>query len=573
MKLPEFNRMKVKSRWLLLAGMLAFLAGGLNQAQAQKEIIRLWPGEAPDEPGNIGEEHDRTGPDDGLVDGRRVARITNVTQPELHYYPAPEDIHNGTSVVIFPGGGYHILAWDLEGTEVADYLNSIGVSAYILKYRVPRRDPDMPWKHALQDAQRAMSIVRSRAKEQNLAPDRIGVLGFSAGGNLGFLASCFNGGRLYKPIDAVDKISADPNFAILIYPAWIVEDEESGLKDIFTVSESSPPMFFVHASDDFVSPVNSITAYLALRKAGVKSEMHIYPDGGHGYGLRPTEKPVTRWADHCTLWLKDLGLLEKVPPHAKPFAESLIRTYFGGEELPTLESNQIEAELDDCYLIQKHVVALLEEIGMLSIGGFKGAASSAAAQKNLNIDAPLSAVLFKQGRISASSNPTLPLSENPNLKIENEIGFIFNRTVTRKINSVGALKRSVRAVVPVIELPGGSAMSGSALTIKDLVSRNFGSYKYIVGEEVPVSKVDPDKISVSLNQGSQMLNESVGASAKNGQWRNLLHQVNHAIDQGYAIENDQIIITGALGKVITAKPGHYKAEYSGLGSIEFTITE
>jgi acetyl esterase/lipase len=211
--------------------------------------------------------------------------------------------------VVCPGGGFHILAWDLEGTEVAEWLNSIGVAAIVLKYRVPRL-PDHASRMAVQDAQRAMSLVRSKAAEWQIAPDRIGVLGFSAGGFAAAHVAVQNSRRAYEAVDEVDEVAFRPDFAVAIYPGGIIDDKTGELLPDFVVTKETPPMFFVHAADDGVRCDNSAQLFLALKKAGVPSELHIYDAGGHGYGLRPrSEFPVTDWPRRCQEWLARRGLL------------------------------------------------------------------------------------------------------------------------------------------------------------------------------------------------------------------------------------------------------------------------
>jgi acetyl esterase/lipase len=297
-------------RMLLLATLVVALAHGRTEAgDAKPLVVDVWPGQAPGEKGEVGPEK-TTLPKPG--DKHPVIRITNVTRPTLTIYRPAKEKDTGAAVVIAPGGGYNLLAWDLEGVEVARWLNSIGVTGIILKYRVPRR-PDIgkgpPPPQALMDAQRAISLVRSKAKEWGIDPKRIGMLGFSAGGHLtAWTATNFD--RLaYEPSDEIDKVNCRPDFAILIYPAYLVRKGDDLQPDI-RVSNESPPTFFAHASDDGVRPQNSIQMYLALRKAGVPAEMHIYASGGHGFGLRPTERPCSTWPQRCAEWMRSRGLLK-----------------------------------------------------------------------------------------------------------------------------------------------------------------------------------------------------------------------------------------------------------------------
>ncbi|HUG90369.1 MAG TPA: alpha/beta hydrolase [Planctomycetaceae bacterium] len=277
-------------------------AGGADSEG--RPAIAVWPADAPGEAGDIASEQ-VTRPEPG--DPRPVIRISNVTKPTLTVFEPPADRRNGTAVVVCPGGGYNILAWDLEGVEVARWLNSIGVTAFVLKYRVPRR-ADRPRHEApLQDAQRAVSLVRANASSWQVEPERIGILGFSAGGHLSASVATNFDRRGYEPLDDVDRTSCRPDFAVLVYPAYLVEGE--GLAPEIRVSEHTPPVFFAHAGDDRIGPENSIALYQALHRAGVAAELHVYSAGGHGFGLRPSDLPCSRWPTQCEAWLRNQGLL------------------------------------------------------------------------------------------------------------------------------------------------------------------------------------------------------------------------------------------------------------------------
>ena len=228
----------------------------------------------------------------------------------LTLYRAPQDKDTGAAVVIFPGGGYNILAWDLEGTEVCDWLNSIGVTGVLLKYRVPKRagiDKHVP---ALQDAQRAVGLVRSRAREFGLDPQRLGVLGFSAGGHLAAALSASVGQRTYPAVDDADKVSCRPDFSVLIYPAYLtLKDQGEKINPDTAVSSNTPPAFIAMSQDDPVRVESALYYSIALKQSGVPFELHIYPKGGHGYGLRRTDNPLTAWPDRTAEWLRGQGFL------------------------------------------------------------------------------------------------------------------------------------------------------------------------------------------------------------------------------------------------------------------------
>jgi acetyl esterase/lipase len=267
------------------------------------EIIPLWPGTAPGDKGDIGEEKDTS-------QGTGIIRLANVSKPMITLFRPAADKDTGAAVIVCPGGGYNILAYDLEGTEVCDWLNSIGVTGVLLKYRVPGRGGQ---RHTapLQDAQRAIGLVRSRAADWGMDPKRIGILGFSAGGHLAATASNTFDSRTYPPVDDADKTSCRPDFTILIYPAYLTEkDDTTKLAPEIKVTKQTPPAFITMTADDPVH-VESAYAYgLALKRAGISAELHIYPKGGHGYGLRPSENTVSHWPDRAAEWMKSEGLLK-----------------------------------------------------------------------------------------------------------------------------------------------------------------------------------------------------------------------------------------------------------------------
>jgi acetyl esterase/lipase len=276
------------------------------------ETLKLWPGTPPgDENVKLEPEQDITKPEDKLIAGRRIIKLANVATPTLAVFPAPSDKATGASVIVCPGGGHRILAWDLEGTEVAEWLNSLGVTAFVLKYRVPARTTERRWTAAVQDAQRAMSLVRSRAGEWGLDQNRIGILGFSAGGETAGLTAIFGAERQYAALDDVDKVPSRPDFALLIYPGGLADRETKQLQEYVKVTSETPPMFFVHAFDDGVPVESSVLTFLKLKQAGVPSELHVYDRGGHGYGLRPTDAPVTSWPERAEGWMRASGWLTK----------------------------------------------------------------------------------------------------------------------------------------------------------------------------------------------------------------------------------------------------------------------
>ncbi len=284
-------------------GNLAMSQEASTAEEAPSLVFNLWPGIAPGENKELPAESDTSGPDANQVAGRSVIRLGNVSTPQIEIFRPNRDIDTGASVVICPGGGYYILAYDLEGTEVARWLNSIGVTGIVLKYRVPAREPGPRWKSAVADTQRAMSLVRSNAKEWKLNPEKIGILGFSAGGHAAALTSSMID-RQYQPIDEVDKVSFQPNFSVLIYPAYLADSKTGIMVDDLKLTMEVAPVFLVHAFDDPVTPLSSLTMASELKKLQVPTEVHMFSEGGHGYGLRETELPITGWPKLCEAWLR-----------------------------------------------------------------------------------------------------------------------------------------------------------------------------------------------------------------------------------------------------------------------------
>ncbi|MBI5630677.1 MAG: alpha/beta hydrolase [Elusimicrobia bacterium] len=283
--------------------------------------LSIWPGAAPDaapitEPESFSKA-------DNLVAGKPWWWVTNVSTPTITVFPA-KGKNTGAAVIVFPGGGFMGLAIDLEGTEVCDWLTSKGISCVLLKYRVPRSEDyyDMDLhRHvepkvlaAFQDAQRTISLVRSRAAQWSIDPNRIGVLGFSAGGYLAAKTSTEFKRRGYQPVDAADQASCRPDFSVPIYPGHLWKPRgkspEFRLNSRIHITPQVPPTFLLMAEDDHVDYVEQALIYYgALKKAKVPIEMHLYATGGHAFGLRRTEHPITRWPELVETWLRTIGMI------------------------------------------------------------------------------------------------------------------------------------------------------------------------------------------------------------------------------------------------------------------------
>lgn len=240
-----------------------------------------------------------------------ITRLANVAEPTLSVYSPPPERRTKTAVLILPGGGYHILAMRHEGTQVAEWLNSLGVTAAVLKYRVPAPPGEPAQLRPLLDAQRALVLLRSRASDLGLDPGRIGVLGFSAGGHLAACVLCQGNRRGQGYPDAAGEPSCRPDFGILIYPAYLAASEPGRERPSIVADQKPGPVFFVHAADDPLGPENSLEFFLALRRAGVPGELHVYQQGGHGFGMLRQGRPVNDWPTRCAEWMQAQGWLER----------------------------------------------------------------------------------------------------------------------------------------------------------------------------------------------------------------------------------------------------------------------
>jgi acetyl esterase/lipase len=322
-------------RHYFVFAILMLVAGGLGAQQSGWQPspghtqTSIWPGTAPDAQPVSGPELSTTDSKE-LIGGKTVTAVSNVTRPTMTVY-APQGKNTGAAVVVFPGGGYQILAIDLEGTEVCDWLTQKGITCVLLKYRVTGVGP---YPMALEDAQRALGLVRFHAAEWSIDPSKIGVLGFSAGGHLVVAASVHFDRRLYARVDAADDVSCRPDFAVAVYPGHLsysaaewdaaqgakkyalpppeiasLADPDLELNPDIHVSSQTPPAFLLQAEDDHIDSVyDSLSYYIALKKAGVPAEMHLYAEGNHAFGLRRTRLPITGWPQLVETWLETIGM-------------------------------------------------------------------------------------------------------------------------------------------------------------------------------------------------------------------------------------------------------------------------
>lgn len=278
----------------------------LSSAMAQEQTIKLFPEGVPGGAMHLEEKENRDG---NRVAKETVLRITNVSDPTISIYKAPEELAGGSAIIVCPGGSYDIVAYDLEGDEVCLWLNELGITAVLLKYRVPRQEGKEKHEAPLQDLQRAISYVRAKANFLNIDPNRVGVMGFSAGAHLSVMASTAYEKRTYPLVEKIDKYSCRPNFCLLIYPAYL-DGENFSLAPEIIVTSKTPPTLLIQSEDDKSYINSSLFYYYKLKEAGVPAWMHLYSKGGHGYGLRDTGMEVNSWPDRAEDWFREIGIIE-----------------------------------------------------------------------------------------------------------------------------------------------------------------------------------------------------------------------------------------------------------------------
>jgi len=287
--------------------LLFLVPAGAAAASEKPEVIDLWQGTAPGLITAVGDENDTAATHGSAL----PHQIKNVSHPTLALFKPEAGKANGVAVIVAPGGGFRELEMDKEGEKGALWLNSLGVTAFVLKYRTPG-DPTLPeFAVALPDAQRAMSLVRSRAAEWGLKSDQIGMLGFSAGAQLTVAAGTHFEQRAYPAVDTADSVSCRPDFGIIVYPGGLLLKGTGQLNPVFAVTKTTPPMFIVDAETDRVDSENCTALFVALKRAGVAAELHLYTLGDHGFALNPSPQPHATWPQRCAEWMMGQGILPK----------------------------------------------------------------------------------------------------------------------------------------------------------------------------------------------------------------------------------------------------------------------
>ncbi|MBM3824491.1 MAG: hypothetical protein FJ404_16665 [Verrucomicrobia bacterium] len=548
--------MKLHSAMVLaaLCGLAAALVGAELPSPAER--IPLWPGRPPGESSAQGPER--------KVEGRPrpFYQLTGITQPVLEVFPRPSTSDIPTAVLVCPGGGLQRLAYEHEGLEVAAKLNQMGLTAFVLKYRVPA-----PIRTALMDAQRAMGLIRKDAARWKIDPDAIGIMGFSAGGEIAAWLMTRSEPRSYPRQDEADETSSLPDFSALIYPGGLLGSKGALKSELSAgLTPNLNPNFVVHALRD--ASDNSLQWTLALKQAGAPVELHLFQEGIHGFGVRDAGQPVSGWLSHFERWLRSQGQLD--PVGVRKLAQSLIQSRSAGVPAPAFKETLPGGSWDQAYRVQSRVV---QERGRHApIAGYKGAAVTASAQQSLGIDRPLTGVLFKPGwleigdsRIRVESIPKAAFV------VETELGYVLGTDLAFEILHEQQARDMVSSIVPVIELPRSAPPGMARPGGYDLVAGNIGSDRFITGKPFPIAGFDPNRLSVVLRKDGATLHEANGGDVQGGQWRNLMSILNTLVRQGHTLKAGQIILSGALGKIHPGEPGRYEALYGDQHRIEFEV--
>jgi 2-keto-4-pentenoate hydratase/acetyl esterase/lipase len=542
----------VKTPALILCFSLLTLSS--TQGIEPSETFPIWPGNPP------GTNYARG--DEKKVEGRPrpFYQLTDISKPTVSVFLPPKEKRLGAALLVLPGGGLQRLAYEHEGLEVGEWAVAHGLAAFVVKYRVPA-----PAATGTQDAQRALSLVRARAKEWDVDPESIGAIGFSAGAEVAAWMVTHQSPRLYEAIDASDSFSCRPDFVALIYPGGLTSFGNPGaVKEPIAskIKSDSPATFIAQASDDAAE--NSLAYALALKKARAQVELHLYRDGAHGFGVRDSGSPVGSWTARFEEWMRSLGYMDT--PAVRAYARDFAKASEGDGTLPRFPE---AATLEDAFAAQKRLVRGFKDA---TIAGFKGGVVTDESQRSLGLNHPLTAVLLGSGRLKAADHPVIELASAPDTMVETEIGYVIGENLATQIPTDEQAREAVQNIVPVIELPRNYArrMDVSALSAKDMVASNMGSARYIVGTPQKAS-IDANAIKVSLKRDGKTLHETSGAYVKGGQWTNLRLLLNQLTAHENTVRAGSIVICGALGGPKPGEAGKYQADYGELGSIEFEL--
>lgn len=531
---------------------------------APEETFNIWPGAAPDEAEDRGSEY-------MLVERRRpFYQIANVSEPTLSVYLPDKDKATGAAVLVIPGGGLVRLAIEHEGYEVSKWFADHGIAAFMLKYRVPGVDRATFWKKGLQDAQRAIGIIRTRAAEWDIDPNGIGAIGFSAGGEIGTRLSLFDE-KAYPRVDANDDQPTRPAYMINIYPGGLASGGFRGRPAVMrediaaAIDDKTPPMFFAHAFPD--ASLNSIMMTLEMKKKNVPAELHIFQSGAHGFGVRGGGLPLTQWPNLVLTWMKSLGFLDPAAVRAYPGAFS--KAVSSNSNLPLISDLNAKTTIGEAFQAQKRLVADSKQ----EIGGYKGVFSTASAQKQYKLNSPMHCTMFKPMIVQGADHPTIQLNEMGASVVETELGYIMGVDIPTKIADPEEARLASQAVVAAIDAPiQFAAHVKGKYSAADFVAANCGNKaNIIVGSQFHPDDYKLDELNITMSRDGKTIHTTTGAATKGGQWQNLMALINQIIDQGHVIHEGDLIISGSLGAAMPAEPGKYVADYGVLGKIEFDV--
>ena len=533
--------------------MVCAIVAGVTPA----ETYSLWEGQAPGKTVAEGGEKRLTNRP------RPFYQLTNIANPTLEAFIPENGVFNGTAVLICPGGGMQRLAYEHEGLEVAKWLNSQRVMAFVLKYRIPTTALE-----GLMDAQRAMGIIRSEASRWGLRKDSVGFLGFSAGGEIGTWLACRYEGRAYARVDARDDVSCRPDFVGLVYPGGLIDNRTRALKADLSDSlhAAMPPVFMTHAFNDGCE--NSLLLALALKQLKVPTELHLFQEGGHGFGVRRTGVSVDVWKTRFSEWLKHGGYLDDRP--IRDYADIVLSAAQQGRpHVPTISDRIPGVSLDRAYAAQRRLIRLMSAED--PIAGFKGAAASAGAQSRLGLEGPLAGVLFKSGRIDMLESKRVALPVAAPIVVETELAFEVAVDISYEVLTEKQAREAVAKVYPVVELPRNLFEAESSIRAPDLVAVNVGSDRYLVGKGLEPKDVDVNELPIDLRRDGNRLHSTTGGNANGGQWKNLQTIMNQLTGNGHTIKAGSLILSGALGGVQEGKPGLYEAHFGQWQTLKFKL--
>lgn len=528
------------------------------QAVEPNEVFAVWP----DKPPGLGRER---GPEK-LVEGRPrpFYQITDVSKPTVSVYLPPQAQRTGAAVLVCPGGGLQRLAIEHEGIEVAQWLTSLNVSVFVLKYRVPEAA-----NIALQDAQRALSLIRARASEWGVDGNDVGVIGFSAGAELAAWLETHHPERQYEPVDASDKFSCRPAYATLIYPGGLLQGGAFQLKEAIAsrINRDTPPTFIAQAFDD--GSENSLAMMTALRKARVPAEIHIYQEGSHGFGIRASGSPANAWKESWLAWLRSQGFLDSAP--VRQFARELTEAKKAKRPTPSLAKRFPDAKPGEAFAIQRRVTraALRED----KIAGFRGVGLGATDLQRLGMSEPISGVLFRSDLLKSADHLVLDRGALGDFSLIPALGFLISVDISFEILNETQARGAIASVTPVVQVVRSSGSNPGGGSIWDLVPANLGPAQHIVGSARPLAGLDIQGVKLGLGRDGKDVPGTGAAAVPPGHWDILRRLLNQITGQGYTLHAGDLILCGSTGPQITAPgvAGKYQADFGPLGGIEFEV--